>query len=258
MAVMTAYEPGTPSWIDLATTDLAGAKLFYAGLFGWSLVEMPSPEGPYCMFSKEGATVAAAYQMTPDTVDNGIPPHWATYVTVANIDDTLAVIREEGGTVVQEPHRVPGAGRTAAVQDPSAAVFALWEPDGHIGAERVNEPGALYWNELQSYDTDSAKAFYEAVMGWSAETTAMPTGEYTTFMRNGQPVAGMMAIQPQWGPVPPNWSIYLGVADIEEACAYAANNQGRVEMPPMSVPEVGTFALLRDPQGAYFYVLEGS
>lgn len=258
MAEVTQYEPGTPSWIDLATSDLAAAKQFYTGLFGWSLVEMPSPEGPYCMFAKDGATVAAAYQMTHEMMDNGIPSHWATYITVADIDETLASVREAGGTVVQEPHRVPGSGRTAAVQDPSAAVFALWEPDGHIGAQRVNEPGTLIWNELQNYDTASAAAFYEAVMGWSAVTGRVPTGEYTSFMLNERPVAGMMAIQPEWGPVPPNWSIYLGVAEIEKACAYVAANGGRIEVPPMVVPEVGTFALLQDPQGAYFYGLEGA
>ena len=77
-------------------------------------------------------------------------------------------------------------------------------------------------------------------------------------MLNERPVAGMMAIQPEWGPVPPNWSIYLGVAEIEEACSFVADNGGRVEVPPMAVPDVGIFALLQDPQGAYFYGLEGA
>lgn len=43
MAEFTSYEPGTPSWIDLATTDLEGAKVFYAGLFGWDAADSPSP-----------------------------------------------------------------------------------------------------------------------------------------------------------------------------------------------------------------------
>ena len=51
MVEFTSYEPGTPSWLDLATTDLAAAKVFYTGLFGWTDTDMPSPEGAYAIFS---------------------------------------------------------------------------------------------------------------------------------------------------------------------------------------------------------------
>lgn len=256
MAEVTAHVPGTPSWIDLATSDLDAALRFYTGLFGWEVTEMPSPEGRYCMLAVAGAAVAAAYQMPEEMIANGIPSHWASYVTVEQLEKTIDAVVAAGGTVVQPPHDVPGAGRTAAVQDPSAAVFALWEPHGHIGAQRVNEPGALVWNELQNYDVEVAKSFYGSVFDWSAVTGQGPTGEYTSFMLGDRPVAGMMAIQPAWGPVPPNWSIYLGVADIESAADYVATSGGRVEVPPMSIPDVGTFALLQDPQGAYFYGLQ--
>lgn len=258
MAEFTSYEPGTPSWIDLATTDLDGAKTFYGGLFGWTTADMPSPEGVYSVFSKDGALVAAAYDMGAEMVENGIPPHWATYITVASIEETLEMVAAAGGSVVQQPHDIPGSGRTAAVQDPAAAVFALWEPHGHIGAQRANEPGSLVWNELQNYDIEAAKAFYGAVMGWTASSDQMPMGEYTTFKLGDKPVAGMMAIQPEWGPVPPNWSVYLGVENAQEACDYTAANGGRVEVPPMEIPDVGTFTLLHDPQGAYFYGLQGA
>ena len=66
----------------------------------------------------------------------------------------------------------------------------------------------------------------------------------------------MMAIQPDWGPVPPNWSVYIGVEDAQAASDYTAANGGNVEFPPMDVPGVGKFSLLRDPQGAYFYAME--
>lgn len=258
MAEFTEYAPGTPSWIDLATTDLDAAKGFYEGLFGWTHLDSPSPEGAYTVFSKEGATVAAAYEMNTQMVDSSIPPHWATYITVADVEETLAKVAAGGGTVVQPPHDIPGSGRTAAVQDLGAAVFALWEPHGHIGAQRANEAGALVWNELQNYDTEAAKRFYEAVFGWSAMTGQVPTGEYTSFMLGDRPVAGMMAIQSEWGPVPPNWSVYLGVENVQHACDYVETNGGRVEVAPMEIPNVGTFALLQDPQGAYFYGIQGA
>ena len=193
LAKVSSYEPGTPSWIDLATSDLEAAKGFYVGLFGWSIDEMPSPEGPYCMASLDGSAVAACYQMSSEMIANHIPSHWATYVTVGNVDEAMASVVAAGGTVVQESYEVAGAGRTGAVQDPAAAVFALWEPHGHIGAQRVNEPGALVWNELQVYDRQAAADFYGAVFGWTAVTGQVPTGEYTSFVLGDQPVAGMIA-----------------------------------------------------------------
>lgn len=257
MAGFTSHEPGTPSWIDLATTDLDGAKAFYVGLFGWTAADVPSREGAYTMFSKQGALVAAAYEMSADMVENQIPPHWATYVTVANIEDTLTKVLAAGGSIVQPVQEIPGSGRTAAVQDPAAAVFALWEPHGHIGVERANEPGALIWNELQNYDNATAAVFYKAVFGWSVQVSRMPTGdEYTSFLLSDRPIAGMMAIQPEWGPVPPNWSVYIGVENAQEACEYTAANGGKVEFPPMDAPGVGKFSLFQDPQGAYFYGME--
>ena len=256
MPEFSSYPSGTPCWVDLATTDLKAAKAFYMGLFGWTAEDVPSPQGPYTMFSLQGSLVAAAYEMDPDTVANDIPAHWASYISVADLEATLSKVTAAGGTVVQPPDDVPGSGRMAAAQDPAAAVFALWEPQDHFGTQRANEPGALVWNELQVYEPDPAKAFYSQVFGWEAITGQGPTGEYTSFMLDEKPVAGMMAIQPEWGPVPPNWSVYLGVADAEEAAGYAAANGGRVEVPPMEIPGMGRFTLLQDPQGAYFYGMQ--
>lgn len=70
-------------------------------------------------------------------------------------------------------------------------------------------------------------------------------------MLGDRPVAGMMAIQPEWGSVPANWSIHLGVADVQAACEYTTANGGRVEVSPMEIPAAGPFALLQDPQGAF-------
>jgi predicted enzyme related to lactoylglutathione lyase len=39
MSERTSYEPGTPSWVDLTTSDPASAREFYGGLFGWEAVE---------------------------------------------------------------------------------------------------------------------------------------------------------------------------------------------------------------------------
>jgi len=61
MSEFTSYAPGTPSWIDLATTDPDGAKTFYAGIFGWTVVDVPTGAGVYTMFMLKGKPVAAVF-----------------------------------------------------------------------------------------------------------------------------------------------------------------------------------------------------
>jgi len=251
-----SYLPGTPSWIELATTDVAAAASFYQRLFGWAVE--PAGEGARGhrnRFLLRGKPVAGAHQLGSELIRDGIQPHWISYVTVGSVDETVASVVASGGTIVHGPGDVADSGRMAVIQDPTAAILALWEPRTHHGAALANETGALVWNELQTYDTASASKFYQAVFGWRSTTGRAAGNEYTSFMVDEHPVAGMLAIQPEWGAVPPNWSIYLGVDDVAAACTLAVSLGGKVEVQPSEIPNVGWFALLRDPQGSYFYVI---
>ena len=87
MADVTSHAPGSFSWPELATTDQKGAVAFYRALFGWDLKETPlGPTEMYSMFQMRDKEVAAAYTMRPDERQGGAPPHWNSYVTVANVD----------------------------------------------------------------------------------------------------------------------------------------------------------------------------
>ena len=256
MVEVTAYEPGTPSYIDLATTDLNAAKSFYGALFGWDATDMPAgDQGIYTMLSKNGKDVAGLYELSPEMAAAGVPPNWTTFITVADVDAAVEAVRAAGGAVVTEPFDVMTSGRMAVAQDPSGATFAMWQAKQSIGSYLINEPGALMWNELQTNDTAGAESFYAEVFGWKAETTDMPGGPYTSFQVGDRAVAGMMEIRPEWGPVPPNWSIYLAVADCDASIEKAVSLGATLEMEPMDVSEAGRFALLQDPQGAYFYIM---
>ena len=254
---VTSYAPGTPSYVDLGTTDLTAAKTFYGTLFGWDSTDMPMDDqgGIYSMMSKSGKDVAGMYEISAAMQDMGVPPFWATYITVSDADAAAAAIEAAGGTVTVQPFDVFEAGRQAVGTDPTGAAFSVWQPKASIGAYLVNEHGALIWNELQTNDTEACAAFYSEVFGWSTHVTDMPNGPYTSFMLGEKAVAGMMEIQAEWGPVPPNWSIYFAIDDVDAAVAQAADMGAKLMMGPMDVPEVGRFCMLQEPQGAMFYVM---
>ncbi len=258
MTTMTSYPDGVPSWTDLATPDPVAAKAFYAELFGWEYGDEPTdrPGTDYAMARKGGQNAAGVMQLSEQMAASGMPPVWTTYVSVSDIDAAVATVEPAGGTVLQPPMDVMDAGRMAVLADPTGAVIALWQPRDHIGAEVVNEHGALTWNELLTPDPGRAAAFYEQVLGWSARTAPMPTGDYTVFFvpgGNESGIAGAMA-SPAPG-MPAHWGVYFHVDDVEAAVTSARELGAQVMMEPTSIPQVGTFAALVDPQGAAFSLM---
>src|SRR4051794_894002 len=146
----------------------------------------------------------------------GQPPAWSSYVSVTDADATAAKARDAGGSIVVEPMDVMDVGRFAFVADPAGAVIGLWQPRIHTGAEIVNEPVSLAWNELNTRDVEASKPFYAAVFGWDAETSQMGDVEYTTWKLDSKPVGGMIAISEQVPEhVPPHWLAYFSVADTD-------------------------------------------
>ena len=251
MSVVTKHEPGSFCWPELATSDSAGAKSFYKGLFGWDAQDSPAgPDMIYTMLQKSGKSVGALYQMGPQM--QGMPPHWGIYIAVASADDTAKKAKGLGGKLLMEPFDVMDVGRSAVIQDQQGAVFSLWQARKHIGAEVMNEPGALCWAELDTTDTKSAEKFYTALFGWGAKVSP----EYTEWQRGGQSIGGMMTIPKEWGPVPPNWLVYFMVNNVDESVKKATSSGGTVIVPPMDIPKTGRFAVIQDPQHAVFAVFK--
>ena len=253
MSVVTKHEPGSFCWPELATSDSAGAKKFYTGLFGWAANDSPAgPDMIYTMLQKSGKSVGALYQIGAQ--QKGMPPHWGIYIAVASADAAAKKAKELGGTILMEPFDVMDVGRMAVIQDKQGAVFSVWEAKKHIGAEVMNEPGALCWAELDTNDMNSAEKFYTALFGWGAKRGGEAANEtaYTEWQRGGNSIGGMMTIPKEWGPVPPNWLVYFMVSDVDAATKKAGSLGGQAIVPPTDIAKTGRFSVIRDPQGAVF------
>lgn len=256
MKVVTEYPDGVFCWVDLATTDAEGAKAFYSGLFGWETLDIPTDMGSvYTMFQIDGKNVAAVSVMNPDMQAQGMPSHWSSYVKHSDADAVAARVTKAGGTLMMPPMDVMDSGRMFFATDPSGAAFGVWQPANHIGAELVNMPNTLVWNELQTRDMEGSLAFYEAAFDWTHDSD--PHG-YVMFKAGDRIQAGMMEIDESWGPVPPNWSVYFMVEDVDAATAKVGELGGNVMVPPTAAGEMGRFAVVQDPQGSVFTVMQFS
>jgi predicted enzyme related to lactoylglutathione lyase len=253
MGERTSYPPGTFAWVDLATTDAAGAKAFYDGLLGWEAEDTPAGDaGTYTMLRKNGRDVAGLYELGAELGPQGISPRWTSFVTVVDVDGTATRAEELGGTVLAGPFDVMDAGRTATVRDPQGAVIALWQAGRHPGAGLVNEPGALCWNDLMTPDPHSSRRFYSELFEWRIEEVPGSGGYYWAVHNGESPNGGLLPLDG----VVPAWNAYFGSDDLDAAIATVTEAGGAVLMPPREVP-AGRFAAVRDPQGAAFSLFEG-
>lgn len=249
------YVNGQPCWADLGTSDLEAARTFYGQLFGWTYDVGSEEVGNYSMAKLPGGDVAGlGPQMNPG------PPYWTTYFCADDADATANAVKDNGGQVIVPPMDVMTVGRMAVFQDPAGAVFSIWQPMDHKGADVMNEPGSACWFELMTRDAEQAKTFYSAVFGWDPKTSEMPggAGSYTEFMPKGtdRHLIGMMQMGEGFPlEVPPHWAIYFAVSDTDAIVEKTKQLGGQLFHGPDDIPNVGRFAVLADPQGAPFQVI---
>ena len=240
MSERSEYAPGTPSWVDVSVPDPEAAGDFYSAIFGWDIGEPGDPEetGGYRMASLGDKNVAGISPI----MGEGQPPSWTTYVTTDDADATAEKVTDAGGTVFAEPFDVMDAGRMAVFADPTGAVFAVWQPKLHPGAQLVNEPGTLGWNELNTRDPDAAKDFYAAVFGWRGEKFEME-GEgpdYVVWRLDGEEngVGGMLDMRGQVpDEIPAHWMVYFNVDDTDATVDAGLRARGRRRGRPGGDPE---------------------
>ena len=118
--------------------------------------------------------------------------------------------------------------------------------------------GRPLWYELMTTDPKAAETFYDRVVGWTSAPFPPSPQPYTVFNRKGgTPVAGVMAT-PEGMKAPPFWAMYVGVVKLEETAAKIKRLGGSECSPVIEVPTVGRMQMMKDPQGAAFYIYEPS
>ncbi|MFF2654123.1 VOC family protein [Streptomyces sp. NPDC058045] len=250
----TPWSPGTPCWVDLMTRHQQAALDFYRPLFGWS---GDPGEGGYAVLERNGGAVAGigsaqAEEGRPE------PPHvWTTYLASDDARGTARRITGAGGTVVVEPREIGTVGTMLLAADPTGAVFGVWQGGDFPGAGVVNEPGAVIWNDCATRDVATAAEFYEAVFG--LEARPVPDGGGFGLHPAGaeRPVGGLrdMAASDYPENVPPHWLTCFAVSDTPATVEAASRTGGPVLAPPTPTP-YGVLAVLSDPWGATFAVMQ--
>ncbi len=239
-------------WHDLLTADVAAAEAFYGTVVDWTF-EMQMSD--YHVALANG--VAMAGIMTTPAELKGMPPYWAGYIHVTDVDAACAKIKSLSGKIHRAPWDVPDVGRIAIVSDPTGANFNIMQPFPREGANlpHTSAKGAVGWNEAHVGDLAGAWSFYSEMFGWTkgAVIPMGAMGDYALFQIDGKDVGGMMKKQ-EMLPMP-MWLYYFNVDGIDAAVARVTKAGGKVVMGPHQVPGGQWIVSALDPQGGNFQLI---
>jgi predicted enzyme related to lactoylglutathione lyase len=108
------------------------------------------------------------------------------------------------------------------------------------------------WYDLMSTDREASVAFFREIFGWTVQAIDMgEMGEYQMIFAGEHPFGGAVELGKDDG-LPSHWISYVSCEDVDAVAARAEEIGGKIGVPPMDIPDVGRFAVLSDPQGAYF------
>ena len=241
-----AVEPGRFAWRDLMAKDITVAKQFYGELFGWRFENTRRGDRPYVLARSGDIPVAGIVDIS-GMADAGA--QWLSYMSVSDVDKSVAFVQAERGKVLVEPRDLPLA-RVAVVTDPEGAPLGLAQfkrsiPDPSQLAERQ-----FFWQEYLARDAEQALAFYKRLAGYESVLQESRLDVDYHVLRTTRGRAGLFRLPPQSAGVQPNWLPYVLVNDPAGVAARVAALGGTVILPAAPERRNGTLVVIADPGGA--------
>ena len=259
-ALVTPASPehhvGKVIFVELLTPDLAAAERFYGELFGWTFRDIQAGGTTYAEASLADHPVAGL-------IHKDLPagthrqPAWLTFIAVRDVDAAQAVALQHGAKVLYQPHSIPDRGREAVFADPQGAVFAVLASSSGDPPDVLAAPGEWIWSSLMTTEPDTAAEFYQTLFDYEvfdfpadkpARHLMLASDSYARASANRLPVSRPDAR--------PHWLNYVRVDDAVKMTEKVVSLGGRVLVEPRVDRHGGRIALVADPQGAVFGLLE--
>jgi predicted enzyme related to lactoylglutathione lyase len=250
------HHNGKVIFVELVTPDLAAAEKFYGGLFGWTFNDIKTDTLEYAEASLDGHPVAGLIHKAIAS-DEHKQPAWLTFISSDNIETRKELALRNGAKVLFGPKDIPGRGREAVFADPQGAVFAVLDSTSGDPPDVLPEPGEWIWSSLITRDPDTDAAFYQEFFDYDifslppdkhAQHLLLASDDYARASVNSLPTKGRHSH--------PHWLNYVRVKDTEEMARKVVALGGHVLVKPRIDRHGGKIAVVSDPQGAPFGLIE--
>jgi len=252
------HHPGKLIWVELATPDLESAKRFYGQLFGWTFSDAATSKHPYSIALLDGMPVAGLVQR-PVPAGEHRQSAWLTFLSVRDVKAAEQAVTAHGGKVLSPPHAYPQRGSQAVFADPQGAVFAVLQSSSGDPPDVLAAPREWIWSSLHTRDPNTDAAFYQTVFGYEvfdATREGQEGFQHLVLGTDGYARASINLLPSDQHKRHPHWLNFVRVASPKEIAAKAEELGGRVLVQPHPDRHGGLIALLADPGGAPFGVIE--
>jgi predicted enzyme related to lactoylglutathione lyase len=251
------HHVGKVIWADLATPDLAAAKRFYSGLFGWTFRDIHFGKTEYAVASLDGQPVGGLVQRAAPSGELK-QPAWLTFIAVRDVDAAQKIALAHGAKLMTEARSYAQRGRQAVFSDPEGAVFAVLASSSGDPGDYLASPGEWIWSSLIVHDPDTDAAFYQTLFGYDVFDLQTDDGLQHLILSSDDYARVSVNALPDASRRHPHWLNFLRVADATSATAKAVALGGRVLVEPHVDRHGGKLAVIADPAGAPFGLMEWS
>ncbi len=250
------HHVGKVIFVELVTPDLAAARQFYSDLFGWTYRDSPGAGPDYAEAYLNGHAVAGIYQKKVAPREHK-QSFWLNFMSVRDVDAADRIALHQGAKELSPPHDLPFRGREAVLSDPQGAVFAVLASSSGDPVDELAPSGEFIWSSLITSDPDKAAGFYQTLFDYevfdqtedgSAQHLILATDNYARASANVLPVARADAY--------PHWLNFVRVDDAAIMTAKLVALGGRVLVQPHRDRHGGMIAVVADPLGAPFGLIE--
>jgi predicted enzyme related to lactoylglutathione lyase len=250
------HHVGKLIFVELVTPDLTAAKQFYAGLFGWTFSDIQGGGIEYAEAFLDGRSVAGLIHRNVPASGHR-QPAWLSFFAVGDVDAAKKVALQNAAKVLFEPHSIPDRGREAVFADPQGAVFAVLASSSGDPPDVLAAPGEWIWSSLITRDPDTDAAFYQKLFDY--EVFELPAGEghqHLLLASDNYARASVNTLPANRPNAHPHWLNYVRVEDTVKMTARVVALGGRVVVEPRIDRHGGKVAVVSDPFGAHFGLLE--
>jgi predicted enzyme related to lactoylglutathione lyase len=252
------HHAGKMIWADLVTPDLAAAEKFYGALFGWTFRHVRAGEVNYAVVILDGRPIGGL-------VEKAFPagqhqqPAWLTFLATNDIDGVKKVAASHGAKVLADIKSYPMRGRQCVLSDPEGAVFALLVSSSGDTPDYLPATGDWIWSSLHAKDAGAEAAFYQTLLGYDVFDQPSDDGLEHLILSTDN-YARVSANDLARGPARrhSHWLNFVRVENAAETAAKVAAMGGRVLVEPRVDRHGGMVAVVADPAGAPFGLMEWS
>ena len=252
----TEHHVGKAIWLDLVTPDLAAAERFYGGLLGWTFQTIHMGDSDYAVALVDGRPIGGLFQKAIPAGEHR-QSAWLTFIAVRDIDAAKRMALAHGAKVVSDSRNYPLRGRQAVLSDPEGAVFAILASSSGDTPDFLAAHGEWIWSSLLSRDPGVEAAFYQQVFSYDVFDLASDDGlEHVILSSDDYARASVNAMPSGTMRRHPHWLNFIRVDNTVDMVAKVVASGGRVLVEPHVDRHGGQVAVVADPAGAPFGLME--